>query len=492
MSSLLLATCAFIVGNPQPVDFDTDVLPILTKAGCNAAACHGSAAGRGGFKLSLFGGDPGRDYDAIVHQFEGRRVNLADPGRSLLLLKPTGELDHEGGLRIEPDSKQAETVQSWIVQGAARTQIRRLTRVTVRPSQVVLNGPGVFDKVKVFAEFDDGARRDVTQQAIYYPADSAAVKAAPSGRMTVLRRGQHTVIVRYLSTVATIQITVPLTDVQVDLSKAIHRNWVDDEVLETLQTLRLEISPQADDATLLRRIRLDLTGRLPTPQEVRAYLKNGDPDKYQKLVDRLLQSNDFTDFWTYKLATLLRIRVQPKEVEAARTFHNWVRDQIKRDTPWSQVATSLLTAEGDTFTVGPANFYRVANDPRKQAEYASEVLMGARLRCANCHNHPLDRWTQDDYHGLAAIFARIERGRVIRLAARGEVTHPATGMPAVPRVPGERFLEGKGDPRRDLAEWLTSPDNDLFARNIANRYWAYFMGMGLVEPIDDMRSVDRG
>jgi hypothetical protein len=491
MSSLWLSVVFLAAaGDPGPVDFDTDVLPILSKAGCNAAACHGAAAGRGGFKLSLFGGNPAADYDEIVHQLEGRRVNLAKPETSLVLLKPTGQLDHEGGDRLEYEGADAKLLEQWIAAGASRRQLRRLVSLEVEPAEVVVPRTGMQLPLKVEAVFDDGTRRDVASQAIYTPGDPAAIEADANGRLTVHRRGRHSVVVRYLSLVRTAHVTTPLADEQIDLSAAPRFNWIDEQILQTLEDLRLPPSPQADDATLLRRVTLDLTGRLPTPKDVRDYLADDDADKFRKLVDRLIESPEFTEYWTYEFAKLLRIRAQPQESQAANVFHAWVRERLAQGTSLAEMATALLTAEGDTHTNGPANFYRVAGDARAQAEYVSELLMGVRLRCANCHNHPLDHWTQDDYHGLAAVFARIERGRNIRYVARGEVTHPATGEAAVPRIPGETFLPADADGRPALAQWLSAEDNPYFATVMVNRLWKSLMGRGLVEPTDDLRATN--
>ncbi|MEQ8789107.1 MAG: DUF1553 domain-containing protein [Pirellulaceae bacterium] len=481
--AMLLTTAA-----AAPVDFDTDVLPILTKAGCNAASCHGSAAGRGGFKLSLFAGDPAADHTAIVHQLEGRRVNYVHPKSSLLIAKPTWQLDHEGGLRFDFDSPESETLAQWIAEGATRRRLRRLVRLEIEPEELVLAGPGEQVQVNVTAVFDDGSRRAVGHRAVYSPDDSSAVEADGQGALVVRRRGRHVVVVRYLSEVSTVQVTVPLSDEPVDLDSAARSNWIDDEVLAMLKTLRLAPSPPADDATLLRRLRLDLTGRLPTPGEVAEYTADRRADKYARLVDRLLDGDEFVDYWTFRFAALLRLR--GGDPPAAHAFHGWIREQIKSNAPLDQMARTLLLAEGDTHEVGPANFYRAAGDARAQAEYTSEVLLGVRLRCANCHNHPLDRWTQDDYHGLAAIFARMERSRIVRLGPRGEVTNPRTGEAAVPRIPGDKYLEADGDGRDDLADWLTQGDNPYFAKAMVNRLWKAMLGRGLIEPTDDLRQTN--
>ncbi|MBP86944.1 MAG: hypothetical protein CMJ64_09530 [Planctomycetaceae bacterium] len=484
-----LAILAVAVSPLPTVDFDTEVVPILTKAGCNAAACHGSAAGRGGFKLSLFGGDTSWDYDEIVYRLEGRRVNLARPETSLLISKPTEQINHEGGYRLEFEGPGATSMTRWIAEGARRVTARRLTRVTAEPSESLM-ALGQNARVSVSATFDDGTTRDVTKLAVYTAADPGAIEVDGSGGLKVLRRGRHTVVIRFLAEVLTIQLTVPLSDGPIDLAEAPRRNWIDDEVLTTLEALRVEPSAQANDARLLRRTTLHLTGRLPTPEAIRSYLVNEDPAKHVQLVDRLLDSSEFVDYWTYRLAKLLRIKPGPKNSPATKAFHFWVREQLTKGVGWDRIAAELLTAEGDTHEDGPANFYLVAGDARAQAEYVSELLMGVRLRCANCHNHPLDRWTQDDYHGLSAVFARVERGRNVRVVSRGEVIHPATGEAAVARVPGERFLDADADSRQEFANWLTDEENQYFGRAMVNRIWKALMGRGLIEPTDDLRATN--
>ncbi|MEO8496335.1 MAG: DUF1553 domain-containing protein [Planctomycetota bacterium] len=472
-----------------PVDFDTEVVPILTKAGCNAAACHGSAAGRGGFKLSLFGGDPAWDYDEIVHRLEGRRINLTTPESSLVIAKSTEQFAHEGGTRFDYDGSEAALLARWINDGAERTHSRGLLRIEITPrsSLVELNDDV---PLRVIATFDDGTQQDVTHLSVYASSDTVALAATETGKLTILRRGRQHVVVRFLTDVQTVSVTAPLAEAAVDLSKSPRNNWIDDEIVATLDALHLAPSPQADDATLLRRVSLHLTGRLPRSDAVREHLANDDPDKFTKLVDRLLDSPEFVEYWTYRLGKLLRIRPQPTNLPATAAFHGWVRQKVKQGSGWDQIATELLLAEGDTHENGPANFYLVAGDARAQAEYVSELLMGVRLSCANCHNHPLDRWTQDDYHGLAAIFARIERGRQVRVTSRGEVIHPVTGEAAVARIPGERFLADAADARRELADWLTADANPYFSRAMVNRIWKTLMGRGLVEPSDDLRATN--
>jgi hypothetical protein len=476
-----------------PVDFDTGVMPVLTKAGCNAGACHGAAAGRGGFKLSLYGGAPAADYAAIVHEVEGRRINLARPSASLLLAKPTERLEHGGGHVLEVDGTGARLIERWIAQGATRSKARTLSRLEVSPAQAILRQTGAEARLSCTARYADGTTTDVTAWTVFTAEDPAAVKIEEGQQgavARVLRRGQHTVIARFLERVVPIRLIVPLADVPVDLAGSPRQNFIDDHVLAMLGTLRIKPSPPAGDAEFLRRLRLDLTGRLPSPDEVRAFAVDHRPGKREELIDRLLASPEFIEYWTYKFAKLLRVQAPGNDRPAGLAYHAWLRRQIADDAPYDRVARTLVLATGDSHVVGPANFHRTVAGPRDEAELVSELFLGARLRCANCHNHPLDRWTQDDYHGLAAIFARLERGRNVRLLQRGEVSHPATGESAVPRLPGTAFISGQQDGRAALAAWLTAKDNPQFARAIVNRLWKGLMGRGLIEPADDLRDTN--
>jgi hypothetical protein len=490
-ASSLLAVAVLAVAPAGPIDFDTDIIPVLTRAGCNAGSCHGAAAGRGGFRLSLLGGDPAADHEIIVHELEGRRVNLARPAESLLLAKPTGRLSHQGGVVLPADGPGAKRLADWIAAGAPRLRSRRLTQLVVSPARVVVEKVGAEVPLKATARFDDAQVADVTAWTIFTAGDPTAVEIDPdTARATVRRRGQHVVTARFLDRVVPLQLTLPLSNTPVDLAKEPRANFIDDEVLKTLTVLRLPVSPAADDATFLRRVHLDLTGALPDRDEVEAFLADRSADKRAKLVERLLQSDAFVDYWTYRFATLLRIRPLPNENEAALTYHRWLREQVRKGTPLDEVSRALLTATGDSHAHGPANFARLSGDARGQAELVSQVFLGVRMQCANCHNHPLDRWTQDDYHGLAAVFARLERGRVVKVAARGAVTNPRTGEPAVPRIPGVRDLDPNADGRDGFARWLTAPDNPYFAKATVNRLWRALFGRGLVEPADDLRDTN--
>jgi len=475
----------------EPVYFDTQVVPVLTKAGCNAGACHGAAVGRGGFKLSLYGGDPAFDYDSIARKVAGRRINLSRPANSLLLLKPTGMLDHGGGYRLDADEAGGKLLLRWITTGARRGPARTLVRLKVSPGVHLASQLGEQVQLRAEAEFSDGQTTDVTDWTVFEPEDGSAVQVdLKTSRVTLLARGRHLVVARFLDRVVPLQFTVPLSSEPVVIPREADENFVDRYVRETLEQLCLPPSPPASEATLVRRLYLDLTGRLPTQLEALNYLEDKSADKRRVLIDRLLHTEAATDYWTFQFAKLLRIRSRPKDTRGAQVYHGWLRRQIKQDASYAQMTRTMLTSTGDSHEIGPANFFRSVEGPRARAEFVSELFMGVRLRCANCHNHPLDRWTQDDYHGLSAILAPLEVGQVISIQKRAEVTHPRTGEAAVPRIPGARFLEPAQSGTQQLAAWLTKEENPYFAQAAVNRLWKNLMGRGLVEPTDDLRATN--
>ena len=484
------------------VDFENDLMPVFTKFGCNAGACHGAAAGRGEFKLSLFGGHPQTDYKAIVRQLAGRRINLMHPEESLVILKPTAQTNHGGGHVLDEDGEGAQLLHSWIQQGARYETLRQLERVDISPQKQVITNLESPIQLQAKAYFSNSTTEDVTRWTVFTPEDTSAVEIdAATAVAKVNRRGRHIILARYLTVVVPIEFIAPLNEAPVQ--QYIHENGethtpsksainnIDEEILKLLATLRLPISIPADDTTFLRRVTLDLTGRLPVPDTVATFLTDPDPKKRETLVDTLLQSDEFNEYWTLQLAKLLRIRSKGEDSQGAFVYHQWLSEQIREGVGYDQVARSVILATGDSHEIGPANFYRTVNGPREQAEFMSELFMGARLRCANCHNHPLDKWTQDDYHGLAAIFAKIEGDQIVKVKPSSEVIHPATREKAVPRIPGDRFLPtDAADGRVELVDWLTSSDNPYFAKAIVNRLWKAMMGRGLVEPVDDFRSTN--
>ncbi len=496
--SLIMASVLTPPALEPPPHFETEIIPVLTKAGCNAGSCHGAAAGRGGFHLSLWGSDTSADYQAIVQEFEGRRINLSHPQRSLILRKPTGEIDHEGGVPLLDHPASAKRIQDWIAAGAPRGEHRKLRQFLVTPkTQVVQLDQAI--PLRAQAAFAEGALTDVTEWTVWKPADPASVKIDwKTTTAKIQRPGQHIIIARFLDQVVPIQLLVPFSTDAVDLSQEPSANPIDDFVLKKLSDLHLPVSPVADSATFIRRVTLDLTGRLPDPKIASRFIltEAQSPDKMavhrRVLVDELLKSEAFVEYWSFRLAELLRVGGgnaggrNTGGMERAKVFHAWIEGQLRKQTSLDQIARDLITANGDPLKHGPANFYLVAGNAREQAEYISQTFMGVRLRCANCHNHPLDRWTQDDYHGFAAVFARIDRGPVIRQKSFGNVIHPKTGEPAIPRIPGDRDLTPNIDQREPIANWLTDSQNPYFSRAMVNRLWQSLMGRGLVNPTDDL------
>ncbi len=482
------------------VDFENDLIPIFTKFGCNAGACHGSAAGRGEFKLSLFGGNPKADYKAIVRQLAGRRINLIHPEQSLVILKPTAQTSHGGGQVLSEDGEAIQLLRNWIKQGALYQTLRKLERIEISPQKQIITNLEQPIQLYATAVYSDNTSKDVTRWTVFTPEDTSAIEIdASSATAKLSRPGRHIILARYLTEVVPIELIAPLNDVNIhNLQKTIDKQptsstdtFVDKEIHKLLTILRLPISGTIDDVTFLRRVSLDLTGRLPTVATVKAFIADSNAKKREILVDKLLESDEFNEYWTLQFAKLLRIGAKERNTQGAYVYHQWLSNQIRDGVGYDKIARSVILATGDTHEIGPANFYRTVDGSREQAEFMSELFMGVRLRCANCHNHPLDKWTQDDYHGLTAIFAKIEDDQVVRLKPSAEVIHPATRESAIPRIPGEMYLPTNvPDFRVDLVEWLTNTDNPYFAKAIVNRLWKAMMGRGLVEPVDDFRSTN--
>lgn len=487
-AALLLGSLLPLAG--EAPHFETEILPLFTRVGCNAGACHGAAAGRGGFHLSLFASDAAADFEAIVWELEGRRVNRARPEQSLLYLKPTGQLKH-GGKKVLGE-REGETLLAWIAAGVPRGSPRRLTSFRAFATPEIITSASRETRLRALARFDNGPEIDVTTSALFTSPDpsGATVEAGATIRAVIHRRGQHDLTVRFLDRVEPLRVTFPLGDKAVNLASEPLSNLVDAEVIQTLKELRLPVSPQASEAEYLRRLRLDLTGRLPTPEEQKLFQQDTSPEKSKHLVNRLLQDPEFAEYWTLRFSRMLQLRSLPNEKEGVAAYTKWLRVGLEKNMPMNQWGKALLNATGDSHEYGPANFHRMANDPRAEAELVSKIFLGARLQCANCHNHPLDRWTQDDYHGLAAVFARMERGRLVAVGARGAVTNPRTSEQAVERIPGVRNLNGPSGQLGEFSTWAVSSDNPAFPRAMVNRIWQWMFGRGLVEPVDDMRTTN--
>ena len=476
------------------VDFQSEVMPMLTRAGCNAGDCHGSAAGRGGFHLSLLGSSPDRDFEAITGEFKGRRLNLKYPAESLLLKKPTGYVDHGGGTVLDVDSAEAALLERWIAEGASKVTQRKLAEFHVELSSgnsTIMKGQGTL--VRALATFSDETELEVTDRVTWSVQDKDALQLdRTTGELTALRSGQHVLIARFMNQVKPLMVQVPFNRssdelaVDHDLSR-LHR--IDQEIVGKLMQLNLEPLPRASSATLVRRVYLDLTGQLPSADATREYIEDSDPNKYANLITDLLGSGEYIDYWSFHVARMLQIRPQAKSDAAARAYFQWIRQQLRQ--PYNLLVRTLVLSQGTIEEQPATEFYRTVRGAREQAELTSELFMGVRLRCANCHNHPLDRWTQDDYHGLAAVFATVRQGPRVHVVSRGEVTHPATGVAAIPKIPGDQYISVPSDQenldlRVPFANWLTSPKNSYFAKTAVNRIWSYLMGRGLVNPVSNM------
>lgn len=489
---LLVALC-FIAANIHAAErawhFPTDILPILTKAGCNAGKCHGAATGQDGFKLSLLGDDPAADHATITRERGGRRIDFSDAARSLILRKPARELRHKGGQKLRAQSADWKTVRDWIAAGAPFGDAKlRVNRITIAPPQwrAALkgkDGKAARLQLKVTAQFNDGRSRDVTEHAVFASQDDGVAVVDKDGIVTVLRPGVAPVMVRAVGKVGAMRVAVPFGD---RLTKPYPkpRNYVDERVFAELQQMRLPVSPVASDHVFLRRTTMVLAGRLPTADEVRAFL--GKPDR-AKLVDRLVGSKAFVDYWTMKLGDLLLLDSKQLGVGPARAYRDWLHGQLKRNAPIDQLIRQMLTAKGNVTDNPAANFHRRKSDPRDMGEFVSQKLLGIRLACARCHNHPFDRWSQTDYHQFAAFFARTRvRDGAVVIGNDGEVRHPRSGELIEPTLFSGAVAKG-ADVRPALADWMVAGRSRFFARAFVNRVWRELMGRGIVEPVDDLR-----
>lgn len=502
---LAIAAVALLVGagaaRAEPVSFARDVVPVLTKAGCNSGSCHGSFQGRGGFRLSLLGFDPAADYAALVTEARGRRLFPAAPDRSLLLLKATGQMAHGGKKRLDVGSDRYRLLRDWVAQGMpGGADLPTVTRLEVNVADVVLR-PGEERPLVVKAVWSDGVAQEATGVALYESTRDTVAAVDPAGKITGRGPGRAAITIRYLGQVAAVPVTVPFGP-PADFAFA-PANFIDERLAAEWKALGLRPAGPSSDAEFLRRVSLDLTGTLPTPDEVRAFLASTDPKKREALIDRLLERPEYTDYWALKWGDLLRAHRKHLGDKGLASFNTWLRSALRENRPADRLARELLTAQGNLYAAGPVAFFYVDKTPSELAETTAQVLLGVRLQCAQCHHHPFEVWSQDDYHGMAAFFARVRRkdtgengqfggAQSVRIDTTGTLTHPATGKPVAPRPLGGKALkiDDPADPRVALADWVTARDNPFFARNVVNRYWGYLFGRGLVESIDDLRATN--
>lgn len=484
-----------------PVSFVREIEPILTKASCNSGGCHGSQHGKGGFRLSLFAFDPESDHTQIVQSAEGRRVVPSDPERSILLLKPALLMEHGGGERLKHRGREYETLRRWLEDGMPEPQANPpiVTKITVFPTARVM-APGETQVLAVSATWSDGRVDDVTTVAQFDAMNEAVASVTPDGLVTAKSKGEAHVMIRFAGQAVVSRFTLPFAkiDKYPDLPR---NNFIDDKLIARWKDLGITPSPLATDGEFLRRLYLDAIGTLPTPEEILAFAADTSDDKRKKVIDRVLDRPEFIDFWALKWGDLLRINRDALTDKGMWSFHNWVRAALRDSRPVDEFVRDIVTAEGSTFTEGPANYYRVGRTADDWAETTSQVFMGVRVQCAKCHHHPFEKWSQDDYYGLAAFFTRLgtknsqEFGifggeSVIFLRNAGEATNPRSRKVIKPHPFDGPEMDDEFDRRQKLAEWLTTKDNPFFARNIVNRFWGYLMGRGLVEPLDDIRATN--
>lgn len=491
-------------GVARQVSFENDVLPVLTRAGCNTGSCHGTSRGKDGFHLSLFGYDPAGDHFRITRQQVGRRIDLAAPQESLLLLKATGAVRHTGGARLEPDGRLHRALVAWLAAGAPADapDVARVERLELRPERSVLPEASSVSaqRLSVRAVYADGTDRDVTELTTLTTSDASVAALDSFAAVVAGRRGEAWITARFGEKVVAAQVLVvpPASGfVFPDATQEPEDHYVDRHVNAKLRRLRALPSTLADDATWLRRVTIDVTGQLPAPEEVEAFLADASPDKRARRVDALLARPAFVELWTMIWAERLMIRSKDDEVspKAALRYAAWLEQQLAAGVPLDKMVRDLLTATGGSFDSPAVNFFLAEGDTKKLAENVAQVFLGIRLQCAQCHNHPFDRWTQDDYYGFAAFFARVgrkpggdPRERLLFDRGGGELNHPVTGKPAAPRFLGGPALgPSKATRREDLARWLTAPENPWFARNVANMIWTHFLGVGIVHEPDDVR-----
>jgi len=502
------------------ISFRNDVVAVLSKAGCNAGACHGNANGKAGFKLSLRGEDPEWDFHALTRDQFGRRVNASAPDQSLVLLKPATAISHEGGKRFGKESWEYQTLRDWIAGGARpdAADTPRLRKIEVTPTEEILLDLAETVPLRVQATFSDGSRRDVTRIAVYEPSNSLA-RISPDGLVERQGFGEVTVLVRYLQCQVPVRLAFVPARAGFIWRNPSAKNYIDEHGFAKLRQLRMNPSELCGDEVFVRRAYLDLLGILPAAEEARAFVRSQGADKRAKLIDELLQRTEFADFWALKWSDLLRNEERALDQKGVQNFHRWIRQSIAEGKPMNQFVRELIATRGSTYASPAANYYRANRDPVSRAEATAQVFLGTRLQCAQCHNHPFDRWTQDDYYNWTALFSRVQykvlenrrqdsndshefKGeQIVFVARKGEVKNPRTGKPASPHMLGTTTHEPDyvsrltnynpgSDALDELAAWMTAPENPFFARAQVNRIWFHLMGRGIVDPIDDFRATN--
>ncbi|MBP9226233.1 MAG: DUF1553 domain-containing protein [Verrucomicrobiales bacterium] len=485
--------------------FGQHVLPVLTRQGCNMGACHGAVAGKGGFRLSLGAYDPPTDFYRITRETLGRRVEMADPGRSLLLTKPTMATAHKGGKRLDPHSREYRILAEWIADGCAPPAATDVVidRIEVSPDLSIVK-KGAKQELIVTAFYKDGSSQDVTDWAQFASADETIAVVDKNGLTEIIGCGEGAVTALFSSKVAIARVRSPFENqLSPELfSEAPRANFIDELVLAQLEQLRLQPSPRCSDEDFLRRAFLDTIGKLPTIKETRTFLVDPAPEKRKTLIAALLEREEYVDYWSYRWSDIFLVNGQLLRPDAVKAYYEWIRSGVSRNLSWDKMAREVITAKGLSTENGATNFYAVHQDPETVAENVSQAFLSLSIGCAKCHNHPLEKWTNDQYYAFANLFSRVRaKGwggdprsgdgiRTVFVEERGDLMQPRTGKPQIPAPLDGKPLDptGTGDRREALADWLTAPDNPYFSRSITNRVWAAYFGQGLVNPVDDLRA----
>jgi hypothetical protein len=501
---VLFAFWLFPLGNLQAApsrsfNFENDISPLLNRFGCNSSSCHGKAEGQNGFKLSVFGYDPLADFKALTMESRGRRVFQSAPEQSLLLLKMSGAMPHGGGTRIRSGTPEYEIVRDWIAAGApfGQSSDPKVKEIEISPTERVLSMEA-RQPLRVTAIYSDGRRVDVTHLAQFQSNNEVIARVDDEGLISVADvPGQAAVMARYMGSVAVCQILVPRRETPAQFMPPPEFNFTDRLVDAKLKKLNIRPSGLADDAEFLRRVCLDIIGTLPTPDEARRFLTDPRKDRRARLVDELLERPEYIDYWALKWADVLRVDRQVLGHKDAYAYYHWIRQRLAANTPFDRMVGELITAEGPIEETPSANFYKLFSKPGEMASTLSQVFLGVRIACAECHHHPFDRWSQSDYYGMQAFFQPVNRkkgptGEMLLASGKPEAKNPRTGEMIRPHSLGAttEIAASDADLRRALAAWFTAADNPWFARNLANRLVAHFLGRGLVEPVDDVRATN--
>ncbi len=479
--------------------FRNQIQPILARYGCSSGACHGAAAGQGGFKLSLRGYDNEGDFLSVTRSSQGRRVTLEDPARSLILLKATKTVSHKGGEKIKADWPEYKILADWIASGAPGPQESdtRIDHIEISPAHVTLKN-GETLPLKVIAFFKDNRQEDVTRWVKYTAGNSAVATVEDTGVVKIVGRGEGTITAWYLSQLSIATISVPyekpvLTEA-FDAFKP--KNFIDEEVLKKLVELNIPPSAQCTDGEFIRRAYIDTLGILPSSDEAKNFLSDKSLDKRDRLINTLLQRPEFVDYWTYKWSDLFLVNGNKLPVQPMWSYYQWIRRQVELNTPWDEMVRSLLTVTGSTLENGAGNFFTLHDEPTKLAETVSVAFLGMSINCAKCHNHPMEKWTNDQYFAFANLFSRVRSKngevkdeRIIYAATEGDIVQPLKGVPQSPAALDALpiALTSTDDRRITLAKWLTAAENPYFSRSITNRLWKNFFGIAVVESVDDLR-----